>query len=73
MSLRKKIEADPRVDEFGNHDDSVPDYKYYVWLKTAYWHPLYMGRYRSSNTLEGILDYINGAVDYVQKLGDRNE
>ena len=49
------------VEDFGLHDDSVPDYKYFVLLKEAYWHPIYMGRYHSATSLQGIVDFIDGA------------
>lgn len=63
MSLRKKINSHPMVSEFGLHDDSVPDYKYFVLLKDAYWHPIHMGRYHSATSLQGIADFIDGAEE----------
>jgi hypothetical protein len=51
------------VAEFGQHDDSVPDYKYFILLKDAFWHPVYMGRYHSATSLQGIADYLDGAED----------
>ena len=63
MSLRNKIENNEMVAEFGKHDETVPDYKYYVVLHDAYWHPDYMGRYHSATSLQGILDYVNGAIE----------
>jgi hypothetical protein len=63
MSLRNKIENNEMVAEFGNHDETVPEYKYYVVLHDSYWHPDYMGRYHSSTSLQGIVDYLNGAIE----------
>tara|TARA_Y100000004_G_C8810304_1_gene367374 strand:- start:494 stop:733 length:240 start_codon:yes stop_codon:yes gene_type:complete len=63
MSLRNKIKNNPMVAEFGQHDDTVPDYKYYVLLKDAYWHADYMGRYHSATSLQGVVDYLDGAIE----------
>ena len=62
MSLRQKIEDHPKVGEWGVHDDSVPDYKYWVLLKEEYHHEVEAGRYKSANTLRDILDFIDEAV-----------
>ena len=64
MSLRTTIENNEVVAEFGDHDDSVPDYKYYVVLKHEFWHPTHWGRDHSATSLQGILDFIKCAVAY---------